>query len=199
MNGVSEALTDVTNTFPPLPDKSEMMGKARERGWKEPTAYDYSRYAADPTNAANAADAVDPTDTVGPREVEDEGGVTFWGSAAAKYEWSDEYGDVGPRNPELEKMLFEGEYIQRSGVQFEHLTGIKVTVEGEDQPRPINQFQQAGLHPIVVENIRLCQYTVPTPVQAYVIPAVLKKHDVIAVAQTGTVPWSKHTSYIESC
>lgn len=37
----------------------------------------------------------------------------------------------------------------------------------------------------MLENIRLCGYNVPTPIQAYSIPAVLTGHDLIAVAQTG--------------
>jgi len=38
----------------------------------------------------------------------------------------------------------------------------------------------------MVENVRMSHYYNPTPVQAYAIPALLKGHDVIAVAQTGT-------------
>jgi ATP-dependent RNA helicase DDX3X len=37
----------------------------------------------------------------------------------------------------------------------------------------------------MLENIRLCNYEVPTPIQAYAIPAVLTGHDLIAIAQTG--------------
>jgi len=37
----------------------------------------------------------------------------------------------------------------------------------------------------MLSNIKKSGYGVPTPVQAYTIPAVLKGHDVIAVAQTG--------------
>ena len=42
----------------------------------------------------------------------------------------------------------------------------------------------------MVNNIDLCGYTNPTPVQAYTIPAVLENRDVIAVAQTGTFMWT---------
>ena len=47
------------------------------------------------------------------------------------------------------------------------------------------QFESAGLHPVMVENIDLCAYDHPTPIQAYTIPAVLNGHDIIATAQTG--------------
>lgn len=36
-----------------------------------------------------------------------------------------------------------------------------------------------------MQNIKLARYDKPTPVQSYVIPAVLQGHDVVAVAQTG--------------
>lgn len=39
----------------------------------------------------------------------------------------------------------------------------------------------------MLNNIKLCGYLVPTPVQAYCIPAVLTGHDLIAVAQTGMI------------
>ncbi len=48
------------------------------------------------------------------------------------------------------------------------------------------QFHTAGLHPVMVGNIDLCNYGTPTPVQAYTIPSVLQNRDVIAVAQTGS-------------
>jgi len=47
------------------------------------------------------------------------------------------------------------------------------------------QFEDAGLHPVMLENVRLCLYNAPTPIQAYCIPAVLTGHDVVAIAQTG--------------
>lgn len=47
------------------------------------------------------------------------------------------------------------------------------------------QFDDAGLHPIVRDNVKLCHYRIPTPIQAYAIPAVMTGHDLIAIAQTG--------------
>lgn len=56
-----------------------------------------------------------------------------------------------------------------------------------------SQFEDAGLHPVMLENIKLCGYGAPTPVQAATIPAVKTGHDVIAIAQTGS---GKTASYL---
>jgi ATP-dependent RNA helicase DDX3X len=37
----------------------------------------------------------------------------------------------------------------------------------------------------MLENVKLCQYTYPTPIQSYCIPAILTGNDVVAIAQTG--------------
>ena len=47
------------------------------------------------------------------------------------------------------------------------------------------QFEDAGLHPVLLRNVKLCGYDVCTPVQAYCVPAILKGHDVFASAHTG--------------
>ena len=47
------------------------------------------------------------------------------------------------------------------------------------------QFEDAGLHPVMLKNIELCGYKVPTPIQAYVLPSVFKNIDIIGIAQTG--------------
>lgn len=65
------------------------------------------------------------------------------------------------------------------------LNSIKVVVEATHKVAPISSFADAGLHPIMLENIRLCGYKVPTPIQAYGIPAILAGRDLMAVAQTG--------------
>ncbi|KAL2219236.1 DEAD/DEAH box RNA helicase [Thermoascus aurantiacus ATCC 26904] len=167
---MSNALNDVTNKKGNM--NIEAAAIAREKGWVPPQGYDYSKY----TNATPLQKPVEGDDQEEPE----------WAAKAAKYEWSEEFGDVGPPNPELEKMLFHNEYINRAGLKFETLRGIKVTAESMEQPNPVKSFEDAGLHPIVLENIRLCGYKVPTPIQAYSIPAVLTGHDLIAVAQTGS-------------
>jgi ATP-dependent RNA helicase DDX3X len=123
-------------------------------------------------------------------------------SDAAIYEWDDEFGDVGEPNPELEKMLFHDENLQRAGNSIKALS-YEVNVEGPVKILPVRdvsfldlihlthvltllQFEDAGLHPVMLENVKLCQYSVPTPIQSYCVPAVLTGHDVVAIAQTGT-------------
>jgi ATP-dependent RNA helicase DDX3X len=49
----------------------------------------------------------------------------------------------------------------------------------------LNQFEDAGLHPAMLQNVKLCGYHAPTPIQAYTIPAVLTGRDVVGIAQTG--------------
>jgi len=51
----------------------------------------------------------------------------------------------------------------------------------------MHQFEEAGLHPAMLKNLQLSGYKKPTPIQSYTIPAVMQGHDVVAVAQTGTV------------
>ncbi|KAK2742946.1 hypothetical protein FQN57_005076 [Myotisia sp. PD_48] len=159
---LSLAVSDAAVPDTTLPDAASAAALAREKGWSEPQRYNYEAYNA---------------------TTKDE---LPWASSSAKYEWKEEYGDVGPPNEELEKMLFNDEYIPRVGKMLENLRQIKVTAETTERPDPIKSFDDAGLHPVVLQNIKLCGYTIPTPVQAYVIPAVLTGHDIIAVAQTGS-------------
>ena len=79
---------------------------------------------------------------------------------------------------------------------------MKVTFESETKIKPVTRvrkttcsfcalltvsvkFEDAGLHPVMLENIKLCGYKVPTPIQAYVLPSVFKDIDIIGIAQTG--------------
>lgn len=68
---------------------------------------------------------------------------------------------------------------------FTRIDVIQVQQEGPLQIAPIHSFKDAGLHPAMVENIILCGYDSPTPIQKYTIPAIVGGHDVIGIAQTG--------------
>ena len=62
---------------------------------------------------------------------------------------------------------------------------IDVQQEGPVKINPIRSFKDAGLHPVLIENIELSGYDNPTPIQKYTIPSMLQGYDVIGVAQTG--------------
>ncbi|CAG8898838.1 unnamed protein product [Penicillium egyptiacum] len=134
---------------------------ARDKGWTDPVPFEYAELA-------NSKDHLD------------------WAGVAVRYEWKDEYGDVGPAVPELEDQLFHGELIARAGAKLDELNSYKVNIESPNEIRAVTEWANFGLHPVMLENIRLCGYEQPTAVQSYAIPAVLANLDVIAVAQTGS-------------
>lgn len=102
---VTEMSTALDSVTPK--DNAEAVALAREKGWAVPEKYDYERYNATAEGGA-------------PPVVEEElPAELIWGATAAKYEWKDEYGDVGPVNTDLEKMLFHNEFTNRQGGQFQ--------------------------------------------------------------------------------
>ncbi|KAH7078513.1 P-loop containing nucleoside triphosphate hydrolase protein [Paraphoma chrysanthemicola] len=148
--------------------QAEDLARAKEAGWNNPIPFKYD------TVVAGEAAVPDETRDSAP-----------WLSDAAVYQWDDEFGDVGDRNPDLEKMLFENDDLQRVGQNIKALS-FEVAVEGPEKVQPVRNFEDAGLHPVMAGNVKLCQYIYPTPIQSYCIPAVLTGHDVVAIAQTGS-------------
>lgn len=74
-------------------------------GWVPKTSYNYKAYAANP---GDETEGLDP-------DVE----ATTWAANAMKYEWNDEFGDIGPEHPELEKQLFGDDHLVRTGLEFQ--------------------------------------------------------------------------------
>lgn len=60
-----------------------------------------------------------------------------WLSNAAKYEWKDEFGDVGPEDPELEAQIFHPDLMLTAGEWVKILSEIQVHQEGPKQVKPI--------------------------------------------------------------
>lgn len=89
--------------------------KAKEHGWTQPLPYNYA-----------AADAVATQQE------------PHWLSDAAVYEWDDEFGDVGPVNPELERELFNSDHLMRAGGAIQALS-FEVTAEGATRVSPIKE------------------------------------------------------------
>lgn len=79
---------------------------AREKGWTAPQQYDYSKYNTTVQPLEKAAEGDDIVD------------LPEWAANAAKYEWRDEFGDIGPPNSELEDMLFRNDWINRTGMKL---------------------------------------------------------------------------------
>lgn len=97
-------------------------------GWGKPLAYDYGRYTlptgAPPNDAERKTTAVASVDltkeTADPSNpATEDDNAPIWASNAKKYEWSDEFGDVGPVFRDLELQLFHGEHINRTGIAFD--------------------------------------------------------------------------------
>ena len=76
--------------------------RVRDAQWTEPQKYDYDAYNAK-----------------GKEEIaESELNLPDWAHGAVKYEWSDEYGDVGPEFKELERALFGDDTKTSKGDQY---------------------------------------------------------------------------------
>lgn len=87
-------------------EQKQFQEKAKEAGWTEKTAFDYTEHVRD---AARDAE---------------------WLGAAEIYTFdTEQYGEVGPPNPELERQLFQGEFQQRKGQHMGALN-LEVAIDG---------------------------------------------------------------------
>jgi len=73
-----------------------------------------------------------------------------------------------------------------TGINFDKYEDIKVTMQGENKPRPIENFPEAGLHQRVLNNVQKAGYKTPTPVQKNALPIIMEARDLMACAQTGS-------------
>lgn len=95
--------------------------------------------------------------------------------------------DEHDRNPRLEKILFgDPEKAVNLGIDFSQYEKIPCKVQGNSVPKPIDNFDGLNLHETLRLNVKLCRYTVPTPVQKYAIPIGLEGRDLMTSAQTGS-------------
>jgi ATP-dependent RNA helicase DDX3X len=111
---IHDALQDVTNNPDepvaddddaqfPAQDKKPALLNPQEAGWSEPVPFTYDRFA-----------------------IKD---FTDWAGIAPRYEWKEEYGEVGPRNVELERQLFNAEFVPRAGERFnEWVLQVSLTI-----------------------------------------------------------------------
>jgi hypothetical protein len=102
-------------------DKDEAEAKARSHGYTAPVPYDYSTYqpgagAVIKTEEADGEDILAPA--VSSNAV----------ARAPRYEWLDEFGDIGPEIPELEAILFTDEFRQEAGMGRRTIQGIRTDI-----------------------------------------------------------------------
>jgi ATP-dependent RNA helicase DDX3X len=104
MEDVATALNDATevanNTTSAKNEGAHAL--ARNKGWIKPQEFDYDAY--------NASGKGTGTGQVVKGD---------WSHNAGKYEWKEEYGDVGPPSAELEDQLFRSELTNRQGLKFD--------------------------------------------------------------------------------
>lgn len=101
-----DALKDIINGDAPAgrPRNEEAAKLAREKGWVEPSSFDYSGGVA--VTAVEGEGLVSTADG-------------NWAHAAEKYEWLESYGEIGPENKALEDQLFRSDTINRQGIKFD--------------------------------------------------------------------------------
>ena len=87
---------------------------------------------------------------------------------------------------ELEKELFGSDDTVQQGINFENYDKIPVEVSGQEIPEAMTDFTNCELNEVLSNNIALCKYKTPTPIQKYSIPCTLNNRDVMACAQTGS-------------
>lgn len=95
--------------------KAESTQRSREAGWVEPEKYDYDAYNAGNNEARQAVDGTLELPT--------------WAANATKYEWKDEYGEVGPAHPELEEMLFGKDFHVTEGKNREKYVNLPISLQ----------------------------------------------------------------------
>merc|ERR1719403_319262 len=74
----------------------------------------------------------------------------------------------------------------KHGINFNKYDDIPVSTSGENVPEPVENFLTCGLGPIITENVKLANYTVPTPVQKWAVPIIHAGRDIMSCAQTGS-------------
>jgi len=91
---------------------------------------------------------------------------------------------IPPEPNENDKSIYDDGIS--SGIHFEKFNDIEVKVNGENVPEPIESFEALNITDQLMENIKMCNFVKPTPIQKYSIPIILSGKDLMATAQTGS-------------
>jgi len=135
-------------------DKEAALRHAKEKGWTEPVPYNYST-----TGSQDATeDAFSHPEAA-------------WLSDAVRYEWSDDYGEVGPANPDLEQKLFYSEKLVKAGALIKAYE-FEVTLEGPIHIHPVRDVSFLVKLWLTLTDAILVWRCGPPPVDAWERPAL---------------------------
>jgi ATP-dependent RNA helicase DDX3X len=121
--------------------RAEDLARAKAAGWADPIPFDYVPAAP---SGEGSGDHASPA----------------WLSDAVVYAWEDDFGDVGPANPELEKALFGDDNLQRAGGAIQALS-FHVEITGPEKVLPV---RTVSLQPLTKKSHVLMKYSLKKPV-----------------------------------
>ncbi|GFO03223.1 ATP-dependent RNA helicase vasa, isoform a [Plakobranchus ocellatus] len=91
---------------------------------------------------------------------------------------------VPPAPSDREEDIFSG--AVQKGINFDKYDDIPVEVSGRDQCGFVSTFDEAGLYPTFLRNVKRAKFEKPTPIQKYAMPIINAGRDLMACAQTGS-------------
>lgn len=119
------------------------------------------------------------------------GGGSYGGGGGGSYGGGSGYDERN--NPDWTRMLPANSMRERdlfgsghSGINFSKYEDIPVEATGVDCPQNVETFRDLKYTEIIRNNIALCGYDKPTPVQKYAMPIIMAGRDLMACAQTGS-------------
>lgn len=80
--------------------------------------------------------------------------------------------------------LYENNH--NTGIDFDAYFKIPTKVTGAGKKESVSTFAETGVDPQILENIKKCKWTKPTPIQQCAIPNIVANKDIMACAQTGS-------------
>jgi superfamily II DNA/RNA helicase len=75
---------------------------------------------------------------------------------------------------------------QRANINRSRYINQAITIAEEVKYESTNTFDDFGLHPQIIQNIKERGYTNPTPIQDQGIPVLMQNKDIVGIANTGT-------------
>lgn len=110
----------------------------------------------------------------------------YWKETGPRHsEYEGMVGGSRKKDEQLEKRVFGSPSVSQ-GINFDDYDNINVEVGNYEGFQPMQAFEEAGLSPRLLENVKKCGFRKPTPIQKYTLPPALERRDIMACAQTGS-------------